>query len=668
MTTKITSKALREFVRNMLTEQEEENLELVPASEPDEEAELEVEVPAVAEVPMDVPFDIPIEVDPYVADHTLGPPTADPSFVPDNADELKNSISKLLDDVPESSIGTAYDIVRKTLDNLHNVLRQRGEIMPADTFSLQEATPVEKLLFLISEAYSDNVVSMLSPAGLLRKDVAKAASYEEPELGALSGDRDDEDLGAQGGGIRSASSDSLTSVGKSGDVVSKITMADIRKNIERIKAGEESAGKVRAEPAQKVIDAGLAKRIEIAIEMFPGKADDIDRAVAKDDLDAALTFDELEQVHDKYKSSPEAVAIDALYKKPAKPSEEKLDTLLAREKEITDRVEAVLATIEQDMIAKNNGEPVASQNVWHRYQNSDDGRELKTIANQLFHHRRQSREVEDMPGSFVPPAKQTDAAGAAQTAALFDIEKALEPGVFRNVKDEGFMKLMFGLAIGPDKFDETYVSFTIDPPDDAKKIKALLAKHTDVDKTMAQARSQIGADIENELAAKDLSDISIGQKSDPFFASAPLLDISNKVLGQLKDAGQLDQYVNLIIRYIAEKLDFPGNLPSKFHFSKKNGNEALEKAIEGLVARGDKTGYTHLRKILEDPENAKAVKGHLGKDWRMKSYPSEAEDTAAEVKPEEEKPEIVRKGKTFRRKAQNESLGELASLLKSVLR
>ena len=45
MTTKITSKALREFVRNMLTEQEEENLELVPASEPDEEGELEVYKP-----------------------------------------------------------------------------------------------------------------------------------------------------------------------------------------------------------------------------------------------------------------------------------------------------------------------------------------------------------------------------------------------------------------------------------------------------------------------------------------------------------------------------------------------------------------------------------------------------------------------------------------------
>tara|TARA_R110000803_G_scaffold16568_9_gene45436 strand:- start:2 stop:1879 length:1878 start_codon:yes stop_codon:yes gene_type:complete len=625
----------------MLTEQEEENLELVPASEPDEEAELEVEVPAVAEVPMDVPGDIPIEVDPYVADHTLGPPTADPSFVPDNADELKNSISKLLDDVPESSIGTAYSIVRKTLDNMHNVLRQRGEIMPADTFALKEGTAVEKLLFLISEAYYDNVGSMHSADGGLRKDVEKAASYEEEEMVGLSGDRDDEDLGAQGGGTRSASSDSLTSVGKSDNIASSITMADIRKNIERIKAGEESAGKVRAEPAQKVIDAGLAKRIEIAIEMFPGKADDIDRAVAKDDLDAALTFDELEQVHDKYESSPEAVAIGAFYKKPAKPSEEKLDTLLAREKEITDRVEAVLMTIEQDMIAKNNGEPVASQNVWHKYQNSEDGRELKTIANQLFHHRRQSREVEDMPGSFVPPAKQTDAASAAQTTDIFNIEKALGTAVFRNVKDEGFMKLMFGLSIGPDLFEEKYVEFVIEPPEDAKKIKSFLRKHTNIDEIMANPEEGSVEKVLDQLNAK------------------PGAEGSDSLL---------DQYLQLVLRYLSVDMGFPGAQSSKFHFNKKSGNEALEKAIEGLVARGDKTGYTHLRKILEDPENAKAVKGHLGKDWRMKSYPSEAEDTAAEVKPEEEKPEIVRKGKTFRRTAQNENLGELASLLKSVLR
>ena len=642
MTTKITSKALREFVRNMLTEQEEENLELVPASEPDEEAELEVEVPAVAEVPMDVPFDIRIEFDPYVADHTLGPPTADPSFVPDNADELKNSISKLLDDVPESSIGTAYDIVRKTLDNLHNVLRQRGEIMPANTFSLQEGTAVEKLLFLISEAYYDNVGSMHSADGGLRKDVEKAASYEEDEesMAGLSGDRDDEDPGDQGG-VRSSSIDTLAAVGKSGNIASSITMADIRKNIERIKAAEEAAGKARSEPAQKAIAAGLAKRIAIAKEMFPGKADDIDNAVQAADLDAALSFDELEQVHDKYESSPEAAAIDAFYKKPGKPSEEKLDALLAREKEITGRVKDVLAAIEQDMIANNGGEPVSSQNVWHKYQNSDDGRELKRIANQLFHHKKKSREIEDMPGSFVPPSNQTDSSLAAQTTDIFDIEKALGTAVFRNVKDEGFMKLMFGLSIGPDLFEEKYVEFVIDPPEDAKKIKSFLRKHTDVDEVMSNPEEGSVEKVLDQLKAKS------GDKG------------TNSLL---------DQYLQLVLRYLSIDMGFPGAQSSKFHFNKKSGNEALEKAIEGLVARGDKSGYLHLRKILEDPENAKAVKGHLGKDWKIKSYPSEAEDAEVEVEPAEEKPEIVRKGKTFRRKAQNENLGELASLLKSVLR
>ena len=130
MSIKITEKALREYVRSMLLEQEEEN----PSP--------------VAEVPLENP-ETPIAADPQVGGSDLGPPVADPAYVPESVDELKSSVGKLLDDVPENAVPTAYKIVKKTLDNLFSVLRQRAEIMPLST--LKEHSSVEKLLLLISE-------------------------------------------------------------------------------------------------------------------------------------------------------------------------------------------------------------------------------------------------------------------------------------------------------------------------------------------------------------------------------------------------------------------------------------------------------------------------------------------------------------------------------------
>ena len=632
MAVKITEKALRDFVKTLLLEAQNEK---------EAEEKLALDPALVAEVPLDQP-DTPLEADPVVFDHTLGPPVADPSYVPEDSDALKISIEKMLDDVPEKSVGTAYKIVKKTLDNMHNVIRQKAEITPDNVFSLHEATAAEKLLYLISEGFYDNVGSMHGADGSMRKDVAKAASYDGG-YGEVDRDEDEEDLGTQGG-IRKSSTDSLSSVGKSGNLASNITMADIRKNVERIKADAVAAGKARSAPAQSVIFDGLAKRIQIAKELFPGKADDIDLAIAQgDDLDTELTFNELEQVHNIYMTSPESIAIDAFYKKPAKPSEENLQALLAREKAITGRVKDTLSSIEQYIIKYNDGEPVESQNVWHKYQQSEDGRELKRIATKLHHHKKRSRDIDAMPGTFIPPSAQTDASLAAQTADLFDIEKAMGTSVFRNVKDEGFMKLMFGLSIGPDAFEEKYVEFVIAPPEDAKKIKSFLRKHTDVDEIMANPEE---GGVE-------------------------------KVLGQLKDKPSsegkdslLDQYLELVLRYLASDMEFPGAKSSKFHFNKQNGIEALSKAVEGLIRRKDKGSYMHLKKILEDPMNAKAVKGHLGKDWRMEPFP-ESEETKVsseiEVEPEEAKPKIVRKGKTFRRAAKNENTINLDKLLRDVL-
>ena len=53
----------------------------------------------------------------------------------------------------------------------------------------------------------------------------------------------------------------------------------------------------------------------------------------------------------------------------------------------------------------------------------------------------------------------------------------MKSSVFRNLQDSAFMKFMMGLAIGPDVFDEKFVEFIIEPPEDAKKIRSFLRKH-----------------------------------------------------------------------------------------------------------------------------------------------------------------------------------------------
>ena len=137
MSVKVTEEALRQFIRKKLSEQSELSGESSPVDMQD--------VPLEAE---DVIQDF--EVD-------LGPPVADPAYMPENIDELKSAVGKLLDDVPESATKTAYKIIKKSLDNLHSVLRQRSEIMPST--ALSESSPVERLLLLISEQAKKKIQS-----------------------------------------------------------------------------------------------------------------------------------------------------------------------------------------------------------------------------------------------------------------------------------------------------------------------------------------------------------------------------------------------------------------------------------------------------------------------------------------------------------------------------
>lgn len=165
MPIKITEKALREYVRSMLSEQNEEE-----------------NSPRVAEVPLENP-EVPVAVDARVGGSDLGPPVADPAYVPESVDELKSAVGKLLDDVPEHAVPTAYKVVKKTLDNLFSVLRQRAEIMPLST--LKEHSNVERLLLLISEQYggsyqmSDPTMRSEEPSGDTPGAGVRSATYSD---------------------------------------------------------------------------------------------------------------------------------------------------------------------------------------------------------------------------------------------------------------------------------------------------------------------------------------------------------------------------------------------------------------------------------------------------------------------------------------------------------
>ena len=582
MAVKITESALREFVRNMLSEQAG-----------DDAQEEETNPPSTSTMPMDKP-DAPLEAQPQVIDNELGPPTADPSYVPDGIPELKAAVGKLLDDVPDSAIGTAYKIVRKSLDNLHSVLRQRAEIRPGvevvipgsfepgdpisseepvDVLNLSEATNVEKLVYFISEApYEPGRVSMDSPF------VKGVADPSDPFAGVEFSDDEEEiedeevEITPSAPGARRVvdvprGEPAATGFGDDDEqpeadlekmIGSQMSSAQAEKIRQDQASSAEAQAKIDKEQgvvAQMLVDKSLEKRIEIAKDMFSGKASQIDAAISRgDDLDTVLDFDELERVQEELEATDEFT--------------QSMQAGAAKFSEMSDELKSRYADV-----FLGGGEPMKSS-------------------------------------------------------------------VFRNLQDSAFMKFMMGLAIGPDVFDEKFVEFIIEPPEDAKKIRSFLRKHTDVARIMAN----------------------------------PTAGGVEKVLDQLKEKSTgddlVDEYKHLVTLYLANDIDFPGAKSSKFHFNKKIGNDALEKAVSGLIRRGEKEAYDNLVQLLNDPKNKKAVTGHLGKDWSIETWKSkepEAED-APEAEPEPEAEKAVTRskgGRTFRRRQVAESMTPADAILQS---
>ena len=224
---------------------------------------------------------------------------------------------------------------------------------------------------------------------------------------------------------------------------------------------------------------------------------------------------------------------------------------------------------------------------------SDLGQELESLPTMTY---------KDMPealrGKYAP--------------IMLDVGKSISNSAFRNIRDAGFMKFLAGLAMGADKFQEELLSITQDVPEDAKPIQKFLL-----------ASLPWSAEFKKEVKkAGKMPEL------DPDAAADVLNYMRQNEEGAKEGGTLLDDYTSLVHYYLAVRDNFPGAEKSmrKFHFNKDNGKTALELAVKGLSARGDKEGYDELVRILSSGENKKEVAKQIGKDFSIPSFESPQED------------------------------------------
>ena len=205
---------------------------------------------------------------------------------------------------------------------------------------------------------------------------------------------------------------------------------------------------------------------------------------------------------------------------------------------------------------------------------------------------------------------------------LLDMKKSISNSAFRNIKDAGFMKFLHALTIGPDAFQDKILQITQDVPDDAAPIKKFLLKSL-------------------PWSAEFIKDVKSGERrlswvpnpDDPESgdteAAADILEFLRQNPSKEKDPmpGQtlLDDYTSLVHNYVAFKDDFPGARKGgmrKFHFNADIGKDALTKAVDAMVARGDRESYEVLRSVLGKEENKKELQKHVGKDFTIPPFKS----------------------------------------------
>jgi len=195
---------------------------------------------------------------------------------------------------------------------------------------------------------------------------------------------------------------------------------------------------------------------------------------------------------------------------------------------------------------------------------------------------------------------------------LLGIENSMSMSAFRNIKDAGFMKFLHALTIGPDVFQDKILQITQDVPEDAAPIQKFLLKSL-------------------PWSAEFIKDVKSGERflsfpEDPE-AAADILEFLSQNPSKAKDPmpGQtlLDDYTSLVHHYVAFKDDFPGARKGgmrKFHFNAPTGKAALTKAVDAMVARGDRESYEVLRSVLGKEENKKELQKHVGKGFQIPPF------------------------------------------------
>ena len=565
MAVKITEKALRDFVKKMLIEQQRGD---------DSERE-PTDPPAVSNIPFDQP-DTPLEAQPHVTDTTLGPPIADPGYVPQNPEDLKASVQKMLDDVPESAIPTAYKIVRKSLDNLHSVLRQRATISPdvevvlpgdefiADSPLTQEEEPVvqmsedakiARLLGLIFEqGYNE-------PGRVSIDSLKDVSTDDDPSASAkLSGEEDEE-----------VEDEEEIEVRTSSQVDAPQPPGRRVYSVEPTKSGPASY-------------TGQADEVEDEVEIDP------DLAKLLGDQPRRMTARDREQdrkaKEDAAQKSAEQSKVAAATAEKAAEEKLKIAKLLYKDEKA---LSSKLDNLEDAMMLDSLLTPEQVFEVEEEFAATDTASEIKSGGARSF-----SDMSEEQRGKFAE--------------ILLDMQKSISNSAFRNIRDAGFMKFLHALTIGPDVFQDRVLSITQEVPADAAPIQKFLLKalpwSAEFKKEVKSAGSFPSFD---EEAASDI-----------------LKYLSQNEEGAKEGGSLLDDYTSLVHYYLAFKNNFPGSEKSmrKFHFNKDNGKDALTKAVDAMVDRDDRESYEVLRSVLAKEENKKEVEKQLGKGFLMPSFKS----------------------------------------------
>lgn len=566
MAVKITEKALRDFVKKMLIEQQR-----------GDDAEREpTDPPAVSNIPFDQP-DTPLEAEPHVADSTLGPPIADPGYVPQDPEDLKAAVQKMLDDVPESSIPTAYKIVRKSLDNLHSVLRQRATISPdvdvvlpgnefiADSPLTQEEEPVVQMS---EDAKIARMIRLIfeqgynEPGRVSIDSLKDVSADDDPSASAkLSGEEEEETEDEEEVEVRTSSQvDAPQPPGR------------------RVYSVEPTKSGLSSYTGQADIDVDDEVEIDPDLAKMLG---DQPRKMTTRDREEARKAKEAEA----QRSAEQSKVASAMAEKAAKEKLEIAKLLYKDDKKLSAKLDA----LEDAMMLDSLLTPDQVFEVEEEFVATDAASEIKAGGARSF-----SDMSEEQRGKFAE--------------ILLDMQKSISNSAFRNIRDAGFMKFLHALTVGPEVFQDKVLSITQEVPPDAAPIQKFLLKSlpwsAEFKKEVKSAGSFPSFD---EEAASDI-----------------LKYLSQNDEGAKEGGSLLDDYTSLVHYYLAFKGNFPGSEKSmrKFHFNKDNGKEALVKAVDAMISRDDRESYEVLRGVLEKEENKKEVEKQLGKGFSMPAFKS----------------------------------------------